>query len=193
MPPRFRTVGRWILALAAAAIIAAAGPTLGADPGGGYAGQEKRTIKALFEGEIAALRNGDGMGLAKAAELNSYPGPRHVLQLARELRLGDSQARRVTAIYEEMNAAARPLGAALIERERAFDQLFVEGRITPERLSAETAAIGEIQARLRAAHLRAHLDTRAILSPQQVALYDKQRGYDAAAAGKPGHPAPHRH
>lgn len=192
MPPRFRPIGRWVPALAAAAMIAAVGPTLGADPGGGYAGQEKRTIKALSDEEIAGLRNGDGMGLAKAAELNSYPGPRHVLQLARELRLNDSQARQVTAIYQEMNAAARSLGAALIERERALDRLFAERRINPKSLSAETAAIGEIQARLRAAHLRAHLDTRTILSPQQVALYDKARGYDAAAAA-PAHGRDHKH
>ena len=37
-------------------------------------GQQARTIKALSDEEIAALRNGEGLGMAKAAELNGYPG-----------------------------------------------------------------------------------------------------------------------
>jgi len=57
-----------------------------------YAGQQSRSIKALPEGDIAALQNGDGMGMAKAAELNGYPGPRHVLALAAELHLTEAQA-----------------------------------------------------------------------------------------------------
>ena len=47
-----------------------------------YAGQQQRTIKALSDQEIGDLLEGRGMGLAKAGELNSYPGPLHVLQLA---------------------------------------------------------------------------------------------------------------
>src|SRR5262249_1929289 len=46
-----------------------------------YAGQQSRSIKALSEDDIAALLKGAGIGLAKAAELNGYPGPAHVLAL----------------------------------------------------------------------------------------------------------------
>lgn len=42
-----------------------------------YTGQQARPIKALSDAEIAALRKGEGMGMAKAAELNGYPGPVH--------------------------------------------------------------------------------------------------------------------
>src|SRR5438876_9088840 len=138
-----------------------------------YAGQQSRSIKALSEGDIAALQNGDGMGMAKAAELNGYPGPRHVLALAAELHSTEAQANQTNALYDRMSAAARPLGAELIERERLLDQLFAKGEITPERLTAETAAISDIQGRLRAVHLAAHLQTRVILTPEQVAQYDK--------------------
>ena len=62
-----------------------------------YAGQEQRSIKALSEDEIRDLREGRGMGLAKAAELNSYPGPLHVLQLAAELGLSDAQRKATKA------------------------------------------------------------------------------------------------
>jgi Spy/CpxP family protein refolding chaperone len=155
---------------------------MGAQPGmakSAYAGQDSRNIKALSEDDIASLQNGDGMGMAKAAELNGYPGPRHVLAFAKELRLTDAQADQTNAVHDRMSTAARPLGAELIDRERLLDQLFAKGEITPERLTAETSSISDIQGRLRAVHLSAHLETRAILTPEQVALYDKLRGYTA--------------
>ena len=58
-----------------------------------YAGQEMRAIKSLSPQEVADLLAGRGMGLAKAAELNHYPGPRHVLDLARELDLTETALR----------------------------------------------------------------------------------------------------
>jgi hypothetical protein len=88
----------WILLLIAAAAMLPA-PVIAADiPATPYAGQDARTIKALSEEDFAGLRKGEGMGMAKAAELNGYPGPVHVLALARELRLTDSQQQRVTEI-----------------------------------------------------------------------------------------------
>ena len=82
------------------------GPVLAADMP--YAGQEARTIKALSDDDIAALRKGEGMGMAKAAELNGYPGPVHVLALAAQLGLTETQQRDVRAIFERMSAAAKP-------------------------------------------------------------------------------------
>src|SRR5881394_1940454 len=110
-----------------------------------YAGQQSRPIKALSEADVAALRGGEGMGFAKAAELNGYPGPRHVLDLAQELDLRDAQKQQVTAVRDRMSAAARSLGATLIEREAALDRLFASGEITPVRLNEEMAAIGDAQ------------------------------------------------
>jgi hypothetical protein len=49
-----------------------------------YAGQQGSSVRGLTDEEIADLRTGSGMGLARPAELNSYPGPRHVLDLADE-------------------------------------------------------------------------------------------------------------
>ena len=158
-----------------------------------YAGQQSRSIKALSEEDIAALQNGDGMGMAKAAELNGYPGPRHVLAFAKELRLTEAQTNLMTALRDRMSAAARPLGADMIDRERLLDQLFAKGEIAPERLTAETTAIGDIQGRLRAVHLAAHLETRAILIPEQVALYDKFRGYTTTGTSSHNHPGEHQH
>ena len=180
--------------LAIAAALYVAFPA-GAAEGRGtpYAGQQAQEIKALPDEEIAALRDGEGMGFAKAAELNGYPGPRHALDLANDLGLSEGQVRRLDAIYQRMNAEARTLGAALIERERALDALFAGGGITPENLAAETARIADIQGRLRAVHLAAHIETRALLGPEQVARYNRLRGYDGPVATGHGHPAGHRH
>ena len=156
-----------------------------------YAGQQARAIKALSLAEVAALRGGEGMGLAKAAELNGYPGPRHLLDLAPELGLRQTQKQQVAAVRDRMSAAARALGATLIEREAALDRLFAGGEITPERLNEETAAIGEVQARLRAAHLLAHIETRSILSPARLAQYNLLRG-DQEPAATPVHHGGHR-
>ena len=158
-----------------------------------YAGQQARAIKALSEADVAALRGGEGMGLAKAAELNGYPGPRHVLDLARELRLSEPQKQQIAAVRDGMSAAARSLGATLIEREATLDRLFADREITPERLSAETAAIADVQARLRTAHLQAHIETRAILSTEQVARYNRLRGYDDPGATPAHRGGRHRH
>jgi hypothetical protein len=162
-------------------------PVLAADMP--YSRQQTRTIKALSDGDIAALRKGDGVGMAKAAELNGYPGPAHVLALAEQLRLTNAQQRDVRTVFERMSAAAKPLGNELIEKEQILDQLFANGEVTPDRLSSATMAIAELQGRLRAVHLAAHLETRALLDPDQIARYQQLRGY-----GDPGSPAhPHHH
>ena len=55
-----------------------------------YAGQQTRPIKALSDQQVADLIAGRGIGLALAAELNGYPGPSHLLELADRLDLSDA-------------------------------------------------------------------------------------------------------
>jgi hypothetical protein len=147
-----------------------------------YEGQQTRPIKALSEQDIAALLNGEGMGMAKAAELNGYPGPKHVLTLANELRLTEHQRQQVQAIFDRMSNAVRPLGAELIGHELLLDRLFAEGDVTLDRLAVETTAIGTLEGSLRSVHLAAHLQTRALLNADQIALYNGLRGYDNPTA-----------
>jgi len=56
-----------------------------------YAGEELNEIKSLSPVEINDLLQGNGMGFAKAAELNQYPGPRHVLEIGVRVETIDSQ------------------------------------------------------------------------------------------------------
>jgi hypothetical protein len=159
-------------------IAALALPALATDlPPTPYAGQQTRSIKALSDEDISALQKGEGMGMAKAAELNGYPGPAHVLTLADQLRLTDGQRQIVTAIHDRMTASAKALGAELLTHEQVLDQYFAKGAMTPDRLAIETVAIGDLQGRLRLVHLAAHLEMRALLSADQIALYQQLRGY----------------
>jgi len=142
-----------------------------------YAGVQTRQIKALSDQQIADLKAGRGMGLALAAELNGYPGPSHLLELADQLALTEDQRATVKGMFEAMKAETIPLGENLIDQEAALDRLFTSHAVTLETLQATTAAIGETQAKLRDAHLKYHLSTVAILKPQQLQRYAEFRGY----------------
>src|SRR3954451_493335 len=96
-----------------------------------YAGMQTRSIKALSDQQIADLGAGRGMGLALAAELNGYPGPSHVLELADKLELSAEQRARVQRLFDSMKAEALPLGTRLIEQEADLDKQFANRTVTP--------------------------------------------------------------
>ncbi|MBR1124646.1 periplasmic heavy metal sensor [Bradyrhizobium lablabi] len=142
-----------------------------------YAGMQGRSIKALSEQQVADLTAGRGMGLALAAELNGYPGPMHVLELADKLDLSAEQRASVQRLFDSMKAEAMPLGSRLIEQEAELDRAFASKTVTPESLKASTAAVAATQGELRETHLKYHLSTSAILSPSQMVKYAELRGY----------------
>jgi hypothetical protein len=145
-----------------------------------YVGQKLREIKALSPQEISDYLSGKGMGLAKAAELNGYPGPAHVLELATELKLTPDQKARTEALFKNMEARAITLGKELVEEERVLDSLFASRSVTPEVLAGSLARIARFQGELRQVHLQAHLEQTALLTPDQVRQYNRLRGYGAA-------------
>ena len=51
-----------------------------------------------------------------------------------------------------------------------------KAEMMPSALAEATAAIGALQGSLRAVHLAAHLETRALLTPQQIVRYQHLRG-----------------
>jgi len=122
------------MALFAVLAIVATTATSSAQTASPYAGQERRAIKALSEEEIRDLLEARGMGLAKAAELNSYPGPLHVLQLANELGLSDAQRKGTDALYANMRQRALSIGRQIIEAERTLDRAFANAAIEPAAL-----------------------------------------------------------
>ena len=89
-----------------------------------YAGQQTRAIKSLSEQEVDDLLAGRGAGFAKAAELNGYPGPAHVLGSKEELKLSEAQLSATEALMAQHRATAQRLGKAVVGAERALDQAF---------------------------------------------------------------------
>lgn len=132
-------------------------------------------ISTLTADEVAQLEAGDGMGLARAAELNHDPGPKHALELAAEL--GQAQTGKVQAIRDRMLADAVRLGAALIDKETTLHRVFANRHVTELSMRALTAEIGTLRGELRATHLAAHLAMADVLTPDQVHRYDERRGY----------------
>jgi Spy/CpxP family protein refolding chaperone len=156
--------------------------TWAADTSSPYSGQETREIKALSRDEIIAYLSGDGMGFAKAAELNHYPGPKHVLQLADQLQLSEEQRRRTQAIFEDMSSKAINFGKQLVEKEQLLDSRFVATNISDAELGQLVTEISVLQGKIRAAHLQAHLAERAVLTADQLMRYDAVRGYQATGS-----------
>lgn len=156
-----------------------------------YAGLQDRPIKALSAEQIEGLKAGRGMGFALAAELNGYPGPMHVLELADELALNPGQRARTQALFEEMRAITSQYGRELVEAERALDQAFAEQRITEDSLAGMLHRIAELQRDIRKEHLATHLRQTELLTPEQVATYNRLRGYSGDGGGHPHHQQGH--
>lgn len=176
---------------ASAAILAVVSGHAAAQSPQPYAGQETRAVKALSPQQIEDLRAGRGMGLALAAELNGYPGPLHVLELAERLGLDDAQKQRIEALFSAMRQEAIDVGERLIAAESALDRQFAERRVTEASLTQGIQTVAALQGELRAAHLRYHLATVAVLSPAQVARYGELRGYFGGSG--PASPQHRRH
>jgi hypothetical protein len=146
-----------------------------------YRQQAETGLRGLDEKEIADLKAGTGMGLARAAELNSYPGPRHVLDAiaAGKLPASREQLERIQQVFNTMNSDAVNIGAKILAEEQTLEAGFRSAMITDAELRSRVAAIAALRGELRTIHLAAHLVTRRILSESQIARYNELRGYTA--------------
>jgi hypothetical protein len=162
--------------LALLTLVSCAQPHLhsGAGP---YAGQQSRDIKALSDEEVQGYLAGAGMGFARAAELNRYPGPMHVLELADALALSPQQRASLTDLMSRHKQEARTLGADVVRLERELDALFAGRSATAAGVDARLAQIGAAQARVRGSHLKTHIETTALMTPAQIERYAQLRGY----------------
>lgn len=160
-----------------------------------YVGQETREIKAYAPEFIEGLRVGAGLGFAKSAELNGYPGPAHLLELSQDIPLSGAQADAISRLQDKMRMDSIAIGERLIAAERTLEQAFRAGAIDAPTLDRLTQTAGVIRAELRAAHLSAHIMATALLTDHQIARYQVLRGYVSgnAAQGGGGHGAPNTH
>lgn len=142
-----------------------------------YAGQETRAVKSLSDDEVKGYLAGAGMGFAKAAELNGYPGPMHALEHAAALSLTAAQRDALDALMRSHKEEARRLGAEVVRLEKELDALFATHAATPAAIDAKVAEIAAANGRVRASHLKTHVKTTELLTPGQVERYKAARGY----------------
>lgn len=153
-----------------------------------YAGQTGSPVRGLTAREVDDLLQGRGAGFARMAELNSYPGPLHVLELKDELALSPDQAQVIQVVFEDMQTQAQTLGKAIVEQEQAVSQAFATAAITPEMLHQQTQELANLYGELRVTHLQAHLEITPLLSAEQIERYDQLRGYTDTSSR-----VPHQH
>lgn len=142
-----------------------------------YVNQLSSSVRGLSAQEIDDLLNGRGMGYARTAELNGYPGPLHILELEEKLELSTEQAQKIEAVFQEMNTEAKRIGKEIIEHEEELSTLFADGEITATELRMRTESLAALDGELRATHLEAHLKATPVLSSEQITAYNTLRGY----------------
>jgi Spy/CpxP family protein refolding chaperone len=155
-----------------------------------YVGMSSASVPSLTTQEVDDLRAGRGLGMARAAELNGYPGPRHVLDLQSQLDLDQRTIEQAQQLFQQMQSEAQPLGAQVVELEKSLGERFASQSIDESALPQQLDALAALMAQLRAIHLRAHIRMKALLTPQQVARYRELRGYLASDSGAPTAGAP---
>ncbi|MEX1275357.1 MAG: hypothetical protein WEE20_05460 [Bacteroidota bacterium] len=143
--------------------------------------QDERVIPTDRE----ALLQGLGMGLATYGEVNSYPGPKHVLELKDELALTRDQQKKVEVLENAVKISAGLKGEEIVQAEEELFQLFELGTINERVLRTKLEQIGKLRAELRFIHLQAHIRTKQILSADQIKRYNTLRGYEIKSENDP--------
>lgn len=149
-----------------------------------YVGEDSRQIKAFSQEDITGLLAGAGTpfgGMAKPAELNGYPGPRHVLDaaMAGEFNLTNEQKTEIESLFEKMQSSAIEIGNQIIVVEKEIDDAFKSKTIDEKFLDEKISQSAKLYGELREAHLTAHLAMLSILTPEQVNQYNQLRGYES--------------
>ncbi len=123
-----------------------------------------------------ALLKGLGSDLATIADVNNYPGPKHVITLKTELGLTRDQLKKTEALDKVVSSSAVAKGAEIVQAEEELNQLFEAGTVSEKALRTKLEQIGKLRSDLRFIHLQAHLRMRQILTPDQIKQYGEIRG-----------------
>ena len=134
-------------------------------------------VNALSPDEVKQYLAGAGMGYANSAELNHFPGPMHVLELADKLGLSAEQRAATKRLMDAHKAQARAIGSELVDSERELEALFRAGRLDEAALSRAVRTAAALQGEYRLSHLETHRRMRELLDEEQVKRYDELRGY----------------
>ncbi len=142
-----------------------------------YAGLQSRPIKSLSEQDIEEIQKGHGWGLALPAELNGLPGPKHLLELKKPLKLSTTQIDQITDIYRAMKEDAIITGERFIAAEAALSSAFENQNLEKYQLNELLSEAATARADLRFVHLSRHIETTKLLTTDQIKQYAVLRGY----------------
>ena len=92
-----------------------------------YIEQLDSPVRGLSSSEVDNLLNGRGAGYARIAELNGYPGLRHVLDLSSELNLSAQQTEEIEVAFEQMESRAKSLGQTIVNKEQKLSEAVLSG------------------------------------------------------------------
>ena len=136
---------------------------------------------AMLEAEREAIEKGEGFGMAMPADMHGYPGPKHVLDMKKELKLTAAQEASMQKLMATMKAKALAKGKDVLLAEQRLEDYFALGKSEDE-LREETFRVASLRAELRWVHLAAHVAGKRILTAQQLATYQKLRYGPASKA-----------
>jgi len=122
----------------------------------------------------------DGQEYSAVAERSTYPDPQSVLDMADLLSLSDTQRLQMRGLQHRLQGEATALGRQINALERRLQSSFADDSIDQERIQGLSSRIGDLQGRLRASYLQAHLEAKALLDAEQVLRFAQLR---ANAAG----------
>ena len=145
-----------------------------------YAAEWASPVRGLSQQEVADLLAGHGMGFARMAELNNYPGPRHLLDLQTEIDLSPAQVQQIEEQFATMQQSAQALGQQVVAAETELSTAFAAGTLTAAELTAQVTHLAELYGELRLVHLQAHLQVTPLLTSAQRMRYNELRGYAMA-------------
>jgi len=118
--------------------------------------------------------------MALVADHNGYPGPKHVLEMKDKLQITPQQQSAVEKLFVQMKQQAIAKGKEVLGAEALLEQMFASGNTEAE-LRAQTERVGVLRAELRWVHLSAHLEARKLLTPEQLAAYQRLRHHGGLA------------
>ena len=133
------------------------------------------TTKMNIPPDREGLLNGEGMGLAAYAEMNGYPGPKHVIDLKDQLGLTQDQLRKTETIMKGVQVSAKLAGEEIVKEEEELNKLFEAEKINEKLLRARLDRIAKLRGELRFIHMQAHVKMKTILSTNQVQRYNELR------------------
>ncbi len=125
-----------------------------------------------------SLEKSEGAGMASYADINGYPGPKHVLEMQEALKLTDDQIKDISAIIDEMSENARATGEIIIAKEQELELLFRLGKASESYTKQLATEIGSLRGTLGSVHLNAHIQAKSVLTKEQIATYMAMRHKD---------------